>query len=53
MPCLLEGCERHIDSRSVCLDELTPQQVLVAVDQALAADLLPRANAPSLAELRR
>jgi heptosyltransferase-3 len=53
MPCLLEGCERHIDSRSICLDELTPQQVLVAVDQALAADLPPRANAPSLAELRR
>jgi heptosyltransferase-3 len=36
MPCQLEGCERHIDSRSACLDELRPEQVLAAVDQALA-----------------
>ena len=36
MPCTLEGCERHIRSRSVCLDELTPAQVLAAADQALA-----------------
>jgi heptosyltransferase-3 len=37
MPCLLEGCERHIASRSACLDELSPQSVLAAVDQALDA----------------
>jgi heptosyltransferase III len=37
MPCLLEGCERHVGSRSVCLDELSPQHVLTAVDQALDA----------------
>src|SRR5262245_716964 len=36
MPCTFEGCERHIRSRSVCLDELMPAQVLAAADQALA-----------------
>ena len=36
MPCTLEGCERNIRSRSACLDELTPDQVLAAVGQALA-----------------
>jgi heptosyltransferase-3 len=37
-PCQLEGCERHLDSFSQCLDELSPRQVIAAVDQALAAD---------------
>jgi lipopolysaccharide heptosyltransferase III len=36
LPCTFEGCERHIGSRSVCLDELKPEQVLTAVDQAIA-----------------
>ena len=36
LPCTFEGCERHIDSASVCLEELTAEQVLAAVDQALA-----------------
>jgi heptosyltransferase-3 len=36
LPCMLEGCERNIRSRSACLDELLPEQVLMAVDQALA-----------------
>jgi len=36
MPCTFEGCERNIQSRSTCLDELKPEQVLAAVDQALA-----------------
>ncbi len=36
LPCTFEGCERHIDSRSVCLDELAPERVLRAVDAALA-----------------
>jgi heptosyltransferase-3 len=36
LPCQREGCERHIGSHSQCLDELAPQQVLAAVDQALA-----------------
>jgi heptosyltransferase-3 len=34
-PCQLEGCERHIGSASVCLDELKAEPVLAAVDQAL------------------
>lgn len=37
LPCLMEGCERHINSRSVCLDELRAEQVLAAVDRALTA----------------
>jgi heptosyltransferase-3 len=37
MPCMLEGCERHIASRSACLDELPPEQVLAAIDQVLEA----------------
>jgi heptosyltransferase III len=36
LPCQLEGCERRLDSYSQCLDELTLEQVLAAVDQALA-----------------
>ena len=35
LPCQNEGCERRIDSYSQCLDELSPRQVLSAVDQAL------------------
>jgi heptosyltransferase III len=35
MPCQLEGCQRRLDSYSLCLDELSAAQVLVAVDQAL------------------
>ncbi len=37
MPCQLEGCERRLDSYSICLDELPPERVIAAVDQALAA----------------
>ncbi len=36
LPCTFEGCERRIDSHSACLDELAPEQVLAAVDRALA-----------------
>jgi heptosyltransferase-3 len=36
MPCQLEGCERRLDSHSACLDELPAEQVVAAVDQALA-----------------
>ena len=36
MPCQLEGCDRHLMSHSQCLDELSVDQVLAAVDQALA-----------------
>jgi heptosyltransferase-3 len=36
LPCQQEGCDRRLNSRAQCLDEMTPQQVLMAVDQALA-----------------
>ncbi len=36
LPCEELGCERHLDSYSACLDELAPEQVLRAVDAALA-----------------
>ncbi len=34
-PCQREGCERHLDSPSACLDTLSVAQVLAAVDLAL------------------
>jgi heptosyltransferase-3 len=33
VPCLLEGCDRHVDSASDCLLELPPAKVLQAVEQ--------------------
>jgi heptosyltransferase-3 len=36
LPCQQEGCDRHLMSRSQCLDELSAGQVLAAVDQALS-----------------
>jgi lipopolysaccharide heptosyltransferase III len=38
LPCQGEGCERHTGSFSRCLDELSPAQVLRAVDAALEHD---------------
>ncbi|HUP91424.1 MAG TPA: glycosyltransferase family 9 protein [Solimonas sp.] len=35
VPCLLEGCERRIDSRADCLDLLPLQRVVPVVEQAL------------------
>lgn len=35
VPCLLEGCERRLDSRSQCLDELPVARVVAALDLAL------------------
>ena len=35
-PCQLEGCERRLGSYSQCLDDLPAEQVIAAVDQALA-----------------
>lgn len=37
LPCQQEGCERHLNSYSRCLDELPVFQSLSAVDAALAA----------------
>jgi heptosyltransferase-3 len=36
LPCQQEGCDRRLDSRAQCLDEMTPRQVLAAVDQILS-----------------
>jgi heptosyltransferase-3 len=47
LPCTFEGCERHIESESICLKELTAAQVLVAVDQALALKPRPRLDPSS------
>jgi heptosyltransferase-3 len=35
MPCQLEGCERRLESYSVCLDELPVERVVAAVEEAL------------------
>jgi heptosyltransferase III len=35
MPCQQEGCDRHLASRAQCLDEMTLEQVMGAVKQAL------------------
>jgi heptosyltransferase III len=37
LPCQREGCARHINSFSACLDELSPRHVLQVVEQALEA----------------
>jgi heptosyltransferase-3 len=36
LPCEELGCERHLDSYSACLDEMSAAQVLAAVDRAMA-----------------
>lgn len=35
VPCDRLGCDNHLNSRSQCLDELSPVQVMRAVDEAL------------------
>ncbi|MGZ5008245.1 MAG: putative lipopolysaccharide heptosyltransferase III [Methylobacter sp.] len=35
VPCHLEGCDRHRQSRSACLDTLSPERVKEAIRQAL------------------
>jgi heptosyltransferase-3 len=35
LPCEKLGCEGRLDSRSQCLDELSTERVLLAVDDAL------------------
>jgi heptosyltransferase-3 len=46
LPCQLEGCERHIDSYSRCLDELSIGAVMPAVDAALAMRRQQTSGAP-------
>ena len=45
LPCQQEGCERHLNSDSRCLDELPVSQVLSALDAALAARPVAAARA--------
>jgi heptosyltransferase III len=42
-PCQLEGCERNLESYSACLDALSLEQVMDAVDQALSTKILAKA----------
>ncbi len=44
VPCLQEGCDRHQQSRSACLDEMPVSRLVAIVDQALATavDVGPR-----------
>ena len=44
VPCLLEGCDRHIDSYSDCLQQLPSHRVIAA-----AATLLDRHSPPGRA----
>ncbi len=37
VPCMLEGCERHVESRSDCLDTLALGTVIAAVDALLSS----------------
>lgn len=37
VPCGFEGCERHVKSRSLCLEELQVQPVTAAISAALAS----------------
>jgi heptosyltransferase-3 len=43
LPCEALGCERHLNSYSRCLDELSADHVLAAVDRALGSE--PRSDA--------
>lgn len=48
LPCQNEGCDRHLESRSQCLDELPVEAVIQAVDQAIEsrhAAMAPHLNA--------
>lgn len=47
VPCQLEGCERHRDSRSDCLDRLPPERVIAAADALLHRRPDSSAVAPS------
>jgi heptosyltransferase-3 len=52
LPCQQEGCDRRLDSRAQCLDELTAQQVLIAVDQALGEAGNPSPDEARSADIR-
>ena len=37
VPCMNEGCERHVESASDCLEHLSPVVVIAAAREAVAA----------------
>jgi heptosyltransferase-3 len=41
MPCQFEGCERHRESYSECLDRMPFERVRDALDELLARSLRP------------
>jgi heptosyltransferase III len=48
VPCLGEGCDKHVESHSRCLDELPARRVIEVVDRALAeAARVPMAAVPA------
>ena len=42
VPCMLEGCERHLNSRSDCLETMTVGTVLDAMDALLSTTVAPK-----------
>jgi heptosyltransferase-3 len=44
VPCLEEGCERHVASRSDCLEEMPAARVIEAAARALRSNPAQRAN---------
>jgi heptosyltransferase-3 len=46
MPCGLEGCLRHVGSHSLCLDRMSADTVLGAVQEALMSPILQGGAAP-------
>ena len=53
MPCQREGCERHLNSHSRCLDELPVSQVFSAVDAGLAGGPLEQSAPVARRDERR
>lgn len=41
VPCLQEGCERHVDSPALCLERLAPGRVAQVLDAALGGTTAP------------
>lgn len=38
VPCLGEGCDRHLNSHSRCLDDLSPERVIAVIREVLAGE---------------
>jgi heptosyltransferase-3 len=53
LPCEALGCERHLNSHSACLDELSADQVLMAVDRALDSVSRDGATSRNVSAARR